>query len=187
MSFADPSSFLFGIVLETASTSSVTLTLRYKLIEIQMLLSLYLFPSTARTTGLRFSPSRSLVEKCFSPVFRPDVELLFYLVELLVAGFSKRVLDKLVGLYEPPEVRILGMLLLHYDFCGEYTDLYYRDGVKRITMSVTQHNSDLAGDSTEPADKTKKNKHQDNLKCAGKTRWIHQFIPTTFNLVEQLL
>ena len=42
MSFAVPSSFLFGIVFETASTSSVTLTLRYKFIEIQMLFSLFI-------------------------------------------------------------------------------------------------------------------------------------------------
>ena len=38
----------------------------------------------------------------------------------------------------------------------------------RIAMSVTQQNSDLAGDSTEFADEAKKknDKHQDKLKCA---------------------
>ena len=62
------------------------------------------------------------------------------------------------------------------------------DGVRRITMSVTQQNSDLAGDSTEFADKAKKeDQHRNKLKCAGKTRWIRQSIPTAFNVVEQLL
>ena len=63
-----------------------------------------------------------------------------------------------------------------------------QDSMRRTTMSVTQQNSELASDSTEFADKAKKkDKHRNKLKCAWKTRWIRQSIPTTFNLVEQLL
>ena len=39
------------------------------------------------------------------------------------------------------------------------------DGMRRITMSVTQQNSDFASDTTEFADKAK-NKHRDKLACA---------------------
>ena len=43
------------------------------------------------------------------------------------------------------------------------------DGMQRIAMSVTKQNSDLAGDSTEFADREKqtktKGKHQDEQKC----------------------